>query len=271
VDNNTMTDTVPAMVSRDLDTKAQARHSQLPVSNGEMVLVGGKLESGTRVVALDMDDGRRGWISGGMLQALQAAVVLEPVDARAGSEGPQPKVTAFRGHTVWVSSRNDSGWIFVRSQGREGWIPAGALLGNATGTPTGNTMIVFPASGVHAGILVVGLVGMTLAACSIVAVFAYDASSRQRMAGTLQIDTPHGEVHADVSDETQDRPVATCPKLLWRLWQPPPQAAGSPRIIQSLQLQSVAKRPGCPWMPFRSTMQYLRRKQEVFLPLSQGP
>lgn len=200
--DKTLTAAAPAMVSRDFDADARARHRQLSVNNGEMVLAGGKLESATWVFALDMD-GRRGWVPGGVLQALQAAVVLEPFHARAASGGPQPKVPAFQGHTVWVSSRNDSGWIFVSSQGREGWIPAGAILGNSTLAST--------AAKVHAGILVAGLVGLMLAACSIAAVFAHDTSLRQRVMATLPNNNLHCELplvdseQGGVFDESHDR------------------------------------------------------------------
>jgi len=249
---NTSTDAAPAMVSRDFHAEARAQHRQLSVGDGDMVLVGKlemvhvhKLEAATWVVALDMDSGRRGWIPGGVLQALQAAVVLEPFDARAVSEGPQPKVTTLQGHTVWVSSRKYSGWIYVCSQGREGWIPTNSLLGNTTGTFVGNTN--------HPGILVVALVGLMLAACSIVAVFTCNASLWQRIKATLQTDTPRSDVppvHAESSNasaETRDLPAGTWHRVL---------------------LHRVTNWRDS-WMSFRSTMFYLRRKQEVFLPLTQ--
>jgi len=199
--HKTLTDAAPAMVSRDFDADARARHRQLSVRNGEIVLAGGELESATWVFALDMD-GRRGWVPGRVLQVLQAAVVLETFHAQAVSGGPQPEVTAFQGHTVWVSSRNDSGWIFVCSQGREGWIPTRVILGNAT--------LVSTAAGVS-GILYVGLVVLMLATCSVVAVFARDANLRQHVMATLPTDNLHCElplVRAESADETQDRLLA---------------------------------------------------------------
>merc|ERR1712032_657072 len=140
------------------------------------------------------------------MQALQAAVVLEPFHAGAASDGHHSQVTALRGHTVWVSSRNNSGWIFVSSQGREGWIPTESLLGNAT--------VVSIAAKVHTGILVVSIVGVMLAACSIVAAFARDFSLPQSVMATVTSDNLHCEVPlvcADSNityDETQDRLLA---------------------------------------------------------------
>jgi len=202
--DDTLMNVAPAMVSRDFTADARIQHEQLSVSKGDMVLAGGKLKSTAWVFALDMDGRHRGWTPGSDLQPLQAAVVLESWDARAVSEGPQPRLPVFQGHTVWVSSRNVSGWSFARSKGREGWIPTGALLGN--------TMLFSNEAGVvHTRFLAVGLVGLMFAVCVIAAVFAYDASLRQSLTATLQTNSPDGEVllaHADCNsdcEETQER------------------------------------------------------------------
>jgi len=204
--DKTLPDATPAMVGTHFAANAQARHRQLSLSNGEMVLIAGQLVTDIWVFALNMA-GQRGWVPGRTLQSLEAAIVLQTFNVGGASGGPHPQVSAVKGSTVWVSNRSDSGWIFVRSQGCEGWMPIGALLGTMT--------FASAAPGVPVGVLVLGLVALVLTACVIVAMVL-----RQRMVAT-EHDTSKSELERgmvattsknDIEPKTlQEKPQETPP------------------------------------------------------------
>jgi len=174
-EDKTLQHATAATVSKHFAANSQALHHQLSVNNGEMVLVAGQLVTDIWVFAMNMRE-HRGWVPGGTLQSLVAAIVLQTFDVGGAPGGPEKQISVVEGHTVWVSNRFDSGWVFVRTQGREGWIPTGALVGN------GNFV---SAARVPVAVLVVGIVALILTACMIAAfVFwqrtqaASDADSR---------------------------------------------------------------------------------------------
>jgi len=129
---------------------------------------------------------------------------------------------------------------------------------------------------VRVAILVVATVGLTLAGCTVVAVFAVACASLVQCMKARQ-EAQHSENVENggaCADSTYNW-LLLHPVHRSMLWQPPPQAPGSHQNGHDLeednpQLHSVAKKPRDRWMPFRSMMHYARRKQDVFLPLSQG-
>jgi len=171
--------TVATLVTEDFHACALAEHPQLSLKHGDMVWSAGDRSSSWTYSRDDL--GEKGWVPSHVLLQMQPALVQQAFRAsRVGHYFPQ--ISLMEGDTVWLTGKQEPGWVFIHSEKKAGWVPDD-VLHRSTGMPVDSADPDSHASPYQASMVIWGLAAaaalIALAVGFLFQLSAQRAASRQ--------------------------------------------------------------------------------------------